>query len=419
MTMFTYTEPYIAKDKSNKKWWIAYSVKYKGEIKAEPRKEYGKAYKLPIPLNKIANEKDKRKEAERLMRLISDDLADGIDIKYPNKVKEIIQVQIKESLKYSYNDSVADYFQSLGFSNPKPNQLTSIKWRTYFFKNQFQKFVDEKGLQKDIRQIKKTDLIEFLDSYYKNPVESKRWSNNTYNDKRTLLFGFFNAMLKTDMIDENPVTKIPTKRRVATERFTKFTKEERDIIFDYFDKEDKAIAMMLRITYYAYIRDTEFLRLKINDIDFEKKRIRIFAENAKGQRDNIVRFVQMAPQLIEAIQTYLSDYTYEPEMYIVGKKKKPSYLDLKSNWKRLYNIGFKILKKRYPNLFKSSGLTPYSFKHSGVTDFVNDNSNGTMPLAKIYRIVQSQCRHQKFETTEKYLKSLEIYDDEFSQYIFD
>lgn len=416
--MFDFKPPYIYKDKVNKKWCIRYSIKYPGDDDFAPLKEYGKAYNLSKPLNKIEDLKERDKVAHKLLRYVEADLKDGIDKKRPETVKAIIEAEIKEAKKYTYDECVNFYFKLLGYDNPKPNQVETAKGRSHFFKNQFRKYVVSKGLDKDIRLITKIHLLDFMNFYYLNPDPKIKWGNNTYNDKRVLLFGFFKIMVEQERLEDNPVAKTQSKPKEATERFSIFTKEERDIIFDYFDKKDKCIAMMLRITYYAYIRSTETLRLQVADFNLDTRRIAVRPENAKGQKDGLIRWVIMTPQLKEAIQTYLNAFPHQPDFYVVGKKMKPSNFPLLSNWKRKFNIGFDVLKIKHPHLFQKEGLTPYSFKHSGVTDFVNANYQDKSKT-DVLRYVQTQCRHEKFATTEKYLKQLELNMDVQDSFIFD
>ena len=407
MKNFDHKEPYIYKDKSNKKWCIRYSIRYPGEKEFEPRKEYGKAYRLSPPLNSITDLKERDKVAHKLLRYVEADLEDGIDKKKPEIVKAIIAEQIKEIKKSSYDESVNFYMDILGFNNPKPKQKETAKQRIYFFKNQFRKFVIEKKLDTDIRLVTKAHILEFLNSYYLNTNPELKWGNNTYNDKRVLLFGFFRILVEQERLEDNPVAKTQAKPKAVTERYAIFTKDERDIVFQYFDESNKCIAMILRILYYAYIRDTETHRLKISDFNLEDRKIRIAPENAKGQKDNLVRWVVMSEQLKTAIITYLNAYPNEPDFYMVGKKCRPSKYPLLMSWKREFNVGFKILKEKHPTLFNRPGLTPYSFKHSGVTHFINDNMNDKSKT-ELLRFVQAQCRHEKFATTEIYLKRLEL-----------
>ena len=417
MNNFSYKEPYLYRDESNKKWCIRYSIKYNGQKNYTALKEYGRTY-FGKSLNSIDDLKLREKEFQKLLLLVEMDLKKGIDIKRPETIVAIYQEEIKAAKKHSYDENYQLYLKMKGLINPIPKkEMTAVAYSS-FHKNQLRPFLEKKGLLDDITRISKTDMLEFMNFYYLNADPKLKWTNNTFNNKKGYLSSFFETLVEEEILKENPVTKIKNKPSEATERFAIFTKEERDLLFEYFDNgKHPFMAAICRLMYYAFIRETELSRLKVGDFDLDKRQICIQANIAKGQKDNLVRWVKMTLPLQEALRSYLSKYEYKPDWYMFGKKYRPSEYQVNHWWQYLFRDGLAELKTQHPDKFNRKGLSPYSLKHSGVTDFINDNKS-KFSTTELYSYVQKQCRHEKFEMTQKYLKKLEINIDEIDLFDF-
>lgn len=409
MRKFEFKEPKLCKDKDNKKWFIRYSIKFEGETDFKPLKEYGRLY-FSKSLNSIADLKLREKEFVRLLLLVERDLKAGILTKVPESLKVIDEMASKEAIRCSYDECLKKYYDSKGYINPVAKKEGTAATIESFHRTQFKPFLIKKGLDKDMAQVSKANIKEFLDSYDK-------WSHKTYNHKKGLLSTFFSFLIDEDIATENPAKKVKSKSKENTERFTVFTKVERDILFEYLDNwKYPFIAAICRVIYYSYIRGAEISRLRISDFNLETRKIRIHPDNAKSQKDNLVAFVVMPVQLKEALEVYLSKYErYEQDWYMFGKNFQPSKFRTGIDWVTNFKVAIGELKILHPGKFNRPGLTPYALKHSGVTHFVNDNS-ANYSSTKLYRYLQAQCRHTRFEQTQQYLKQLELSIDEVDEF---
>jgi integrase len=153
-------------------------------------------------------------------------------------------------------------------------------------------------------------------------------------------------------------------------------------------------------------RPDEIRQLKIGNIDLDKRRIRITADDAKTDIENFVgisdRFYQIISEsgLMEYPQNF---YVFNNTPYhIPGQKIKHDHQP------GLKKPGEGYFYKRIVKYIKSEGLrdinvnfTPYAIKHTGAI---------SLYLAtKDVKIVQAQCRHQNMETTLKYLRDLGLF----------
>jgi integrase len=416
MNLFDYTLPKkISKGKDNK-WYIRYTIQYTGKEKEYP-KEYGRML-LGKSLNAIEDLKEREKEFNKAILLLEMKLKQGIDIRYPETVKAVIQEQLKESKKYSFDENFAFYFKMKKYDKPIPKKMISATNVRSFFKNQFQPFLIKKGLNDDITRVTNDDILEFMNGYYLSDNPETTWGNNTFNNKKGWLNAFFDCLLQEKRITLNPVAGIKNKSKESTGRFETYTKEERDIIFEYLDEKDVFIATVVRLIYYAYIRESELTRLRVDNFDLEKRRIAIHPDNAKGQKDKLYRWVIMTKQLQAALERYLEHFEHKPEWYMFGWKKKPSPTQLNNDWQYRFRMALAVLRDKHPTLFNRPGLSLYSMKHTGVTDFVNDNYKKNSKM-NVLRYVQSQCRHEEISTTEIYLKKLQINIDIVDEFEFD
>jgi len=417
MNKFDYKKPSLCKDKDNKKWFVRYAIKTPDEKNFRPLKEYGGSY-LFKSLNDIPNLKEREKKFNELMVLMNHDLKNGVDIKNTESVKAYVQKQEKEANKLTYDFCFNHFLKVKGYIDPTPKKKKTAELTKNLHKNHLRPFLESKNLLSDVTQITKAVLLEFMNFHYLSDDPKLKWSNTTFNHKQAMFSTFFQTLVDEDLIPDNQAEKIKRKEGEMTERFGKFTKEERDLIFTHFDKHSPFMSVVTRFIYYAYIRGTELTRLKISDIDLDSRTITMQAKNAKGQKDGLPRHVKMSNQLTEAIRKYLSLYDYQPDWFLFGWNYKPNNTEINYNWQFHFRNGLKELKKQHPDKFNRPGLTLYALKHSGVTDFVNDNA-ATKSSTELFRIVQTQARHEKQTTTSIYMKKLKLDIDTFDEFVWD
>ncbi|TFF34413.1 tyrosine-type recombinase/integrase [Mucilaginibacter psychrotolerans] len=419
MKIIDYKEPKLYKDKDNKKWFILYSVKFEGDEKWLPLKEYGKGYYPFTSRNKIADLQEREFQFRKVREAVLNHLKEGKSIKYPETIKSVNEAKIKESKKTAFDENFTLFLRLKGYDNPIPKKERSAEQFKVFYKNQFKPFLQKKGMVNDLTKVSKGDILEFMNAYYLSTDPNIKWSNTTWTLKKALLSSFFQTLVDEDILTENPVKKVKSKPKEATERFKVFSKEERDLLFAHLDKcEYPFLAAAARVIYYSYIRETELTRLKVSDFDLDKRTIRIEANNAKGQKDKLVKWVKMTPQLTDAVRSYLSHFDHQPDWYIFGKKMKPSAFRPSTYWLVLFRRELTALKAEHPKLFTEEGQSLYALKHSGVTDFWYSNI-GKYNATTLLGIIQKQCRHETMEMTQRYLKKLEINIEAFDEFVFD
>ncbi len=149
------------------------------------------------------------------------------------------------------------------------------------------------------------------------------------------------------------------------------------------DMRDRAL---LELTYSTGLRVTEACRLTLEQIDFERRLVRV---RGKGNKERIVPFGGKAEQ---ALRLYLDEG--RPRLL---KQTLSALLFLNSRGGGLSRIGFwKILKKRAAESGLPSTVTPHTLRHSFATHLIEGGAD--------LRAVQELLGHSSISTTQIYTK---------------
>ena len=145
----------------------------------------------------------------------------------------------------------------------------------------------------------------------------------------------------------------------------------------------------VQFMYHCFLRRSEIIRIRVGDIDWINKTIRVNSEDTKNRRQESVSI----PSGLEPILRNMGLDKVEPELYIFSHNLKPgSYMLVKADhitaWHKRILTELKIPK----------GKTLYSWKHTGVVDYYN-------AIRDPFPIMQ-QLRHHSLSITMVYLKSL-------------
>lgn len=136
--------------------------------------------------------------------------------------------------------------------------------------------------------------------------------------------------------------------------------------------------MIIELLYATGIRVSELRNIKINDIDFNNKSIKVFG---KGSKERIVFF---------------GDYAYDAiKLYLDNGELKSEYLILNNKGKQISVRGIElIIKNVIDKACIKTKVSPHTFRHTFATHMLN---NGC-PL----KSVQELLGHASLSSTEIY-----------------
>ena len=149
------------------------------------------------------------------------------------------------------------------------------------------------------------------------------------------------------------------------------------------DARDRAL---LELTYSTGLRVSETCRLTIEQVDLERRLVRV---RGKGNKERIVPFGTKAAS---ALRLYLEEA--RPRLL---RESRPAVLFLNSRGGGLSRVGFwKILKKRVLEAGLPVAVTPHTLRHSFATHLIEGGAD--------LRAVQELLGHASISTTQIYTK---------------
>ena len=248
-------------------------------------------------------------------------------------------------------------------------------------KGRFIKYLKfEKRLSENTVVSYETDLDQFL-SFYKEYSTSQKiekvdkrtirsWivklslsnlSAKSINRKIASLKSFFKFLVKRDLIKKNPSSHINSLK--TDQKIPSFIKE-RDInfLFKNIDtKEDftgQRDLLILELLYGTGIRISELINIKISDINFTKKEIKVIGKRNKE------RIIPLHNNAIYQTKKYLK--LAEKEGY------KNQYLLFTKKGEKIYPMLInRIVKKHLSTLIKSKKYNPHLLRHTFATHILN------------------------------------------------
>lgn len=228
---------------------------------------------------------------------------------------------------------------------------------------------------------------DFIKGYLME-LYNRKLSRNSVARKLSSLRSFYKYLFNNNLIKTNPFKYVSTPKK--EKRLPKYLGvEELEIIFNTpnvntpLGQRDKLI---LEILYATGIRVGELVNIKLSDIDFYKKEIRVLG---KGNKERIDPF---GDYCLDAINLFLED----------GRKKilnkhhtTCEYLIINEQGKKITTRG---VEKLIDNIVKQASLkkhvSPHMLRHTFATHLLNEGCD--------IRTVQELLGHESLESTQIY-----------------
>tara|TARA_Y100000768_G_scaffold13653_1_gene9568 strand:+ start:789 stop:1664 length:876 start_codon:yes stop_codon:yes gene_type:complete len=222
--------------------------------------------------------------------------------------------------------------------------------------NQFLSFYKEYSTSQEIEKVDKRTIRSWIVKLSLSNLSAK-----SINRKIASLKSFFKFLVKRDLIKKNPsshVTSLKTDQKIPT-----FIKEK-DINFLFKNievKEDctgQRDLLILELLYGTGIRISELINIKISDINFAKKEIKVIGKRNKE------RIIPLHNNAIYQTKKYLQ--LAEEEGY------KSQYLLITKKGEKIYPMLInRIVKKHLSTLIKSKKYNPHLLRHTFATHILN------------------------------------------------
>ena len=241
---------------------------------------------------------------------------------------------------------------------------------------EFKKFIQNK----DISLIEYNDIREYLLYLF-----DKKYKKKTIARKISSLRSFFKYLYSENIIKNNPMTLISNpKLDKKLPKFLNFEEIEKILtIPDIKTPIGIRDSLILEMLYSTGIRVSELVNIKLNDINFYDRKIKILG---KGNKERYVFFGQIC---FEKLNNYLQNS--RPLLI----KKETEYLFLN---KRSDQLSDRSVRKIVDDIAKKAELkmniSPHVLRHTFATHMLNEGAD--------LKSVQELLGHENLSTTSIY-----------------
>lgn len=247
-----------------------------------------------------------------------------------------------------------------------------------------------------LRQLGNLRLYQFTadraQHYMDYLLTEKQYSGKTYNNQQGILHAFFSAMMVKGRawIKENPFTGIEALPEDQGSN-TPYSDKERAEITAYLKIHDRRMYYAIHFLFHCYIRKTELTTIRVRDIDWTNKTIRINSQAAKNRVQDSVAIPDAFLPILKEMGLDLAPASF----YIFGKKMET----VADRMVRPDDISDRYLVHKKAMGYKArDGKNFYSWKATGVIAY--------WAVIKDPFVIMRQCRHSDLKTTLIYMKSL-------------
>ncbi len=261
----------------------------------------------------------------------------------------------------------------------------------------------EKGLSSNTLESYKRDIVIYLDFLSRNKKtilkatrkdiekflserKEQGSKSRTVARNKVSIVNLYKFLVMENYISKNPTDNLEVIRlkRVLPESLT--ATEVDDLLSVHNEKTDKGLRdkAIFELMYSSGLRVSEICSLKIDDIFFEGKYLKICG---KGKRERIVPINDRA---LDILQRYI-----QTSRVIMVKGKKTSELFLNFRGDKISRVGiWKIVKEAMKKSGIEKNIYPHTLRHSFATHLIQHGAD--------LRSVQRMLGHSDITTTEIY-----------------
>ena len=235
--------------------------------------------------------------------------------------------------------------------------------------------------KKSVLKAGRSDVERFLDERKEQGAKARTVARN-----KVSVVNLYKFLLMENYISKNPTDNLEIIRlkRNLPESLT--TSEVDDLLSVHNEKTDKGLRdkAIFELMYSSGLRVTELCSIKVEDISFEGKYLRIFG---KGKRERIVPINESA---LDILRRYI-----HTSRVILVKGKSTNELFLNFRGDKFSRVGiWKIFKEAMRKSGIEKNVHPHTLRHSFATHLIQHGAD--------LRSVQRMLGHSDITTTEIY-----------------
>ena len=217
---------------------------------------------------------------------------------------------------------------------------------------------DESDLDRVSYQIIRSWIINLVDS---------KLSNRTINRKVASLKAYYKFLLKSKQIEVNPLSKhkaLKTSKKIEVP----FSNQEMNTVLNVvpFDDDFEGIRdkLIIELFYSTGIRRAELVNIKIKDIDFSNKTLKVLGKRSKE------RIIPLLPFVVVTIEEYL-EYRNK-----VQTQSSEDYLFLVKKGNKVYEtLVYRIINSYFSKASSKVKKSPHILRHTFATHLLNEGAD--------------------------------------------
>ena len=192
-------------------------------------------------------------------------------------------------------------------------------------------------------------------------------SNRSVNRKVASLKAYYKFLLRTSVIKVNPLSKhkaLKTPKKLEIP----FSNKEIDAVLNDIsfakDFEGYRDKLIIELFYTTGIRRNELINIKLKDIDFFNKSLKVLGKRNKE------RIVPLLPYLVAVIEEYL---IYRNQ---VKTENSDGYLFLVKKGDKIYEtLVYRIINEYFSKVSSKIKKSPHIIRHSFATHLLNEGAD--------------------------------------------
>ncbi|MCF1192295.1 phage integrase N-terminal SAM-like domain-containing protein [Mangrovimonas sp. AS39] len=252
-----------------------------------------------------------------------------------------------------------------------------------------------KWLKKNQKSVVSIDQLDKkIVSAFLNDV-LMRTSPRNRNNYRTDLSSLLQTMEDNELIEDNFVKRIPVLKSIPKRNKT-YSEETTEAIFSYLEANDPTLLLFIKFISYNLLRPIEVCRLRVKDIDTNKRTIQFKAKNSPLK-------TKIIPEILWKDLPDLSQM--DGELFLFTPDKIGGEWQTTINNKRDYfSKRFKKVVKDHFDLGEDYGL--YSFRHTFITKLYRALAKDSTPFEAKSKLLLI-TGHSSMGALEKYLRDID------------
>ncbi len=226
----------------------------------------------------------------------------------------------------------------------------------------FQEFLNNHHSSVDIAQVGYSEIRQWIVELVNSGI-----SNRTINRKVSSLNSYFKFLLKTQQIDVNPL-KQHKALKVGKKVHLPFSEQELKTVLensiDVNDYESARNYLIIELFYATGIRRIELVNIKLSDIDFGNKQLKVLGKRNKE------RIIPLIDSLFKPIKAYIE---YRRQLPVIENKEM---LFLTKKGLKIYEkLVYRIINKYFSMASSKAKCSPHVLRHSFATHLLNQGAD--------------------------------------------